>query len=144
MSLPKSHLDRLYEDLRVHEVRLDHLRDEISRLSAEASAHETIISLGRDDQIIEVLGEMSEDIASAKTVTADPEKFFRGKNIQLPEGAQLNATSDGNRTVITVRLPLANLGEFTCIWDSVDGFSLGQRQNGLPGPETQSGKLSES
>jgi hypothetical protein len=61
MPLPKSQLRRLDRDLRIHEERLEFLRDQIARQSDEAPAHEQISALGRDERILDALGEIYEN-----------------------------------------------------------------------------------
>ena len=83
MSLPSSHTKRLHVELRGHEERLVFLQDQISHMSAEAAAHETIIQLGRNDRIMRALG----DIAHRSGAIALMREQLQGGVEHLPPAA---------------------------------------------------------
>lgn len=126
MPLPKSQLRRLERDLRVHEERLEFLRDQIARLSDEAAAHEKISGLGRDRRILDALGEIYENPAAARQ-SVDAGEFLRSRNVELPAGARAEWNGSADRPTLSVRLSIAEW-EFSCVWDAVEGFSVKQHQ----------------
>jgi hypothetical protein len=125
MSLPRSHLRRLEQDLRVHEDRAGHLRQQIGLLEQEAAAHERIVRLGRDGRILAALGELSADPDLVDRLSADPAAFVHERSIELPAGARVEALRDEGRTTVSVQLEDAGRS-YSCVWDSADGFALVQ------------------
>jgi hypothetical protein len=116
---------KLRKDLQVHEKRLEHLREQISRLAEEAAAHESILQIGKDERVLKAV----EDLTDPKVVgemQRDHKGFLQRRHIELPEGAQVDFRAKSDRTTVSVHL---NQGQwkYSCVWDSLDGFSLIQR-----------------
>jgi hypothetical protein len=130
MSLPRAHIERLHRDLRIHEARLEHLRDQVAHLEEEAAAHEMVIALGRDDRLIDALGELYEDATAIGARSEDPGAFLRSRDIELPNGAQIEMSSSSESRAISVRLTTGRW-VYSCVWDSADGFSL--KHHTIPG-----------
>jgi hypothetical protein len=125
MPLPRRHIERMHKELRDHEERLSYLRDQISRLSEEAAAHETIIRLGRDERLIGMLGDIYDDESLVIELTDNADKFLHQKGIQLPARAQLEVSTRDKHTILSLRFA-EDRWSYSCVWDPANGFSLVQ------------------
>jgi hypothetical protein len=129
MPPPKSQLRRLDQDLRVHEERLEFLRDQIARLSDEPAARERISGFGRDGRVLDALGASMRARRRCKGVDAGG--FLLSRDVELPAGARADWDGSDERPAPSVRLSIGEW-EFFCVWDAAEGFSVKQHQTPLP------------
>jgi hypothetical protein len=130
MPLPRTHVDKLEEELAAHERRLEVVRERIANLSEEAFAHELIIRLGRDATLMRALAQARDEAGVAKELTRDPETFFRVRNIELPDGARLAARDADGTLEVSMRIGHGGW-DYSCGWHAGEGFSL--VQHAIPG-----------
>jgi hypothetical protein len=122
MSIPASHLRKLRKDLEGHAKRLDHLREQISRLAEEASAHESILKIGRDERVLKAVNDLT-DPNVASEMKRDQKSFLRQRGLGLPEGSEVDVRRKADRTTVSVQLTQGPW-KYSCVWDSEDGFSV--------------------
>jgi len=123
MPIPDDHLQRLEADLSGRERWLRTLRLQIAGLEDEASAHEMILVLGRDPDLLQVLHELYDRPELGERIAQDPRSFFEERGIQLPDDATVTVTSDGQRSAIEARFLTSTL-EYGVGWSRRDGFYL--------------------
>lgn len=85
--------------------------------------HENILKLGRDEGIMRALEELSNKPQLTEELAADGSGYARGRGIELPDGAEVEVTSRGERTRVLINLRHGDW-EYSCGWDSEEGFSV--------------------
>ena len=123
MPIPPEHLERLEAELSDHESRLRTLRPQITALEAEASAHEMVLMLGRNPDLLRVLNELHDQPDLGERIAKDPNSFFEERGIEVPDGATVTVTTDPERSAVEARFdnPLI---DYSVGWSRVDGFYL--------------------
>jgi hypothetical protein len=84
--IPDDHLQRLEADLSAREGWLRTLRRQIATLEDEASAHEMILALGRDPDLLLVLHELHDHPELGQRIAEEPRSFFEERGVRVPEG----------------------------------------------------------
>ena len=133
MPLPRAHLEKLEEELAAHEQRLALLRQRIERLSQEAYAHELIIGLGRNLELITALDHVHGEKQLQRELVAGPRAFLRNRGIDLPAGGELAAQDDDGVLAVSMRTRHAGW-DYSVVWHAHEGFSL--VQHAVPGATT--------
>jgi hypothetical protein len=128
--LPRAHVEKLEEELVAHEQRLAVLTERIERLSQEAAAHQLIIELGRNRELINALDEVHGERKLCRELSVDPGAFFRKRGIDLSAQGDLAAQEHDGLVAISLRSRRAGW-DFSLMWDTADGFSLAQ--HAVPG-----------
>jgi hypothetical protein len=123
VSIPDDHLQRLEADLAVHEARLRTLRLQIALIQDEVSAHERIVALGRDPEVLRVVHELCDQPELAERIAQDPPSFFEERGIQVPDEATVTVTTDPPRSAIEAHFVTPTL-EYGVGWARRDGFYL--------------------
>lgn len=90
MSLPEDQLRWLEESISAQEQWLRTLRRHIAAMQDEASAHETILALARDQSLRAVLEDLHTQPELFGRVAADPRAFFEERGVRLPAGADIS------------------------------------------------------
>jgi hypothetical protein len=123
MPIPSDHLRRLEADLSGRERWLDSLRLKVAGLQDEVFAHETILALARDPEILLVLHELHDRPELGEQIARDPKAFFEERGVRLLEGAIVTVVSDPERSAIEARFrtPTLNYGVG---WSRRRGFYL--------------------
>jgi len=128
MPLPDSHLERLREDLVVHETRLAALENSIRAQQAEADVHKMLIGLGRDQGMLNAVGEIFDHPDTAQQAHADAGSFLARHGVRLPAGVKVSMDTDGGlRAEFPGPFPVA------AYWDRSAGFSSGPLTKGAAG-----------
>jgi hypothetical protein len=131
VSLLSQHLDRLRDDLDVHASRISELQKQLSMLEDEIAVHDWIVRLGRDPNVLEVLGQLADSSTAVATLKGKELETARSSGIELPPDCTVNVTEhDGSVTVLLE----ATHGKipFSLRWNSQFGFSSGARLTGSP------------
>jgi hypothetical protein len=123
--IPDDHLQRLEADLSAREGWLRTLRRQIATLEDEASAHEMILALGRDPDLLHVLHELHDHPELGQRIAEEPRSFFEERGVRVPEGATVTATSDQESTTIEARFVTQSL-QYGGGWSRRDGFYIVQ------------------
>lgn len=121
MPIPDDHLQRLEVDLSGRERWLRTLRLQITALQDEASAHEMILALGRDPNVLRGLHELYDRPELGERIAQDPRSFFEERGIRLAD--DVTVTSDSQRSAIEARFLTSTL-EYGVGWSRRDGFYL--------------------
>jgi hypothetical protein len=123
MPIPLEQLQQLREDLKAHEERADELRRHIADMQAEAEVHETIVRLGRDERVMNALGELHDRPEQGKGIANDPHGYFRQKGVELPPGTTLRVPK-AERESLAVEADLQHGPfKFRLAWERGRGFS---------------------
>ena len=77
MPIPREHLEQLKTQLGEHESRLETLRLQITALEAEAAAHEMMLRLGRNPELLRALNELHDRPELAASLAEDPALLLR-------------------------------------------------------------------
>ena len=93
MPIPKEQLQRLEEQLSAQERWLPTVRRRIAGLQDEVSAYEMILALGRDQSLLQVLGELYDRSELFDPIRDDPRGFFEERGVRLPAGANVTVKS---------------------------------------------------
>ena len=93
MPIPEGQLRRLEENISAQEPWLRTLQRHIAALQDEASAHETILALSRDQNLLAVLGELHDEPQLFEQAAAEPRAFFEERGVQLPDDATVAVTT---------------------------------------------------
>jgi len=87
MPIPEDHLQRLKENLSAQERWLRTLRQQIAGLQDEVSAYEMILALGRDQTLLQVLGDLYDRPELFERAADEPRAFFEERGVRVPDGA---------------------------------------------------------
>jgi len=123
--IPDDHLQRLEADLLARERRLRTLGRQILTLEDEASAHEMILTLGRDPGLLRVLHELHDDPELGEPIAEDPRSFFEERGVEIPERARVTARSDEEGWTVEARFVTQSL-QYGVGWSRRDGFYVVQ------------------
>lgn len=121
MPVPDEHLEHLEADLLGRQGWLRTLQRQIASLQDEASAHEMILALGRDPDLLRVLDELYDQPELAGRIAQDPRSFFEERGIRVLDGATVTVTSEPERSAIEARFVTPTL-EYGVGWARRDGF----------------------
>ena len=126
--LPDSQLQKLRDDLAVHEKRLTALENSISAQQIEADVHRVVLKLGRDQGLLNLFGELYVHPELAQEAAKDPAGFAAKRGVTLPADARVTVGVDG-----AVQAELVQ-GSFHYLvqWDRHAGFSTAPVQMGMP------------
>jgi uncharacterized protein HemY len=89
MSIPEDHVRRLEENLGAQERWMATLRRRIEGLQDEVSACETMLTLGRDPNLLRALGELYDRPKLFEQAADDPRAFFQERGVRVPDGADV-------------------------------------------------------
>ncbi len=95
--LPDSQLQKLRDDLAVHEKRLTDLENSISAQQIEADVHRVVLKLGRDQGLLNLFGELYVHPELAQEAAKDPAGFAAKRGVTLPADARVTVGVDGHR-----------------------------------------------
>jgi hypothetical protein len=87
MPIPEGHRQRLEENLAAQERWLRSLRRHIDGLQDEVSAYETMIALGRDQALLEVLEDLYDRPELFESAADDPRAFLEERSVRVPDNA---------------------------------------------------------
>jgi len=133
LPIPPEHLERLEAQLSEHESWLQTLQLQIEALEAESSAHELMLRLGRDPELLRALDELHDQPDLGKRIAKDPRAFFEKRGIELPDGAAVRVRTDPERSAVEARFD--NPLDYGVGWSRTDGFYLIQAQDPPEPPE---------
>ena len=125
MSLPEEHLDWVREGIAGHERRIAQLREGVRLAEEEASFHEVLLDLGRNDRLIEAIGELYDDTDLTSRFARDPLGYCREEDILLPEGVTLTVSAVDKEKGRSARLAVdVRYGAWAMeiVWDPEDGW----------------------
>jgi hypothetical protein len=123
MPLPEKHLSRLEADLSARERWLQTLQLQITALQEEASAHETILALGRDPEIIQLLHELHDSPELRNRIAQDTRSFFEARGIRILDGENVTLTDGPKDLSIEARFITPTL-RYGVGWSRRSGFYL--------------------
>jgi hypothetical protein len=123
MPLPDEQARALKAELDNHERNISKIRKSIQNLQAELLVHETLLAMGRNPKLIEVLNDMYDHPELAGKV-ADLASYLADKNITLPPGTTISVIkSDSHSIVGEAHFKLGGF-DYKGQWDSNKGFSV--------------------
>jgi hypothetical protein len=93
MPIPREQLRRLEEQLSAQGRWLATLRRQIAGLQDEVSAYEMMLALGRDQSLLQVLGELYDRPELFDQACDDPRRFFEERSVRVPNGASVTVKS---------------------------------------------------
>jgi hypothetical protein len=121
--IPREHLEQLKTQLGEHESRLETLRLQITALEAEAAAHEMMLRLGRNPELLRALNELHDRPELAASLAEDPRSFFEQRRVEVPAGAIVTVTTDHGQPAVEARFKNPPF-DYGVGWSRVDGFYL--------------------
>lgn len=124
MALQTKQLDRLREDLKVHETRMSELQKQVSMLQDEIKVHDWIVRLGRNEKLMKKLDEYSANPDSAQSVAGKELETAKREGIELPPGCRVSVTRDAGSVNIFLEASQGKI-PYTLTWNSRTGFSSG-------------------
>jgi hypothetical protein len=121
MPLSDAHLRALDKDLRLHEKALKALRDEQDQIAQVVAIHEAILALGRDQGILDLLGDIAGSAEVAREAARDCRAYAQGRGIRLPDGLEVGVEIQATHAAVwgTFR---ASIPPFQVVWESDTGF----------------------
>jgi hypothetical protein len=122
MALPESHRKFLQSYLQVHEQLLETLREQQEHIASEIRIHELVLSLGRDDQLLEILGAIADDSEAADSACENARSHFSARGVTLPEDLDISARRNEGEVVVHGVYP-HDPHPFELRWDRKGGFS---------------------
>lgn len=131
------HRQQLEQDLRQHKDRADLISDEMRNLSNELKLHNVLLSLGRDENLLNLLDRLRDDEQLTREALEGGRSFFERQGIDLPpELRTVTGTSTGQRTELRGRFVDEAGREHEAVWNSGTGFSLYPAFRGDKNPNT--------
>ena len=124
MTVPDDQLRQLDAALRDHEMRMRALTESIRTMEAEARVHNTLLNLGRNDDIRAALDRIYDDPEAGRQIADDPVGFLRSTGVDLG-GADVEVSLGGDdpNMILEARFRQGSL-RYTVAWDRADGFLL--------------------
>jgi hypothetical protein len=119
MPIPEDHLQLLNENLSAQERWLRTLRRQIAGLQDEATAHEMILALGRDQTLLQVLNDLYDQPELFERAADEPRSFFEERSVRVPDGATVTV-----KTVTVNRNPRRYAVEARFVTDTLK-YGLG-------------------
>jgi hypothetical protein len=109
--------------LRDHEARINQLRAETRFLEEEIALHESIVALGRQEEILAAVGEFVAESDEGVRFAENPAQYCDQQGVQLPTGVTLSPRSGKEEKVPWVigRVESGDW-EVELIWDAAKGF----------------------
>jgi len=126
MPMPGQQLTWVRNALADHERRLAQLRRGIRLAEEEIAFEEILVSLARNDKLLDMVVELFDDASLAVEVARDPLGHCRAKGVELPHGVTLGGEFAEEADVQSVKLTaLVTYGNWAMeiVWDSVSGLS---------------------
>jgi|SRR5450759_456680 hypothetical protein len=121
MPLPEDQVRALKVELANHDKSVSRIKRSIDNLQAELVVHQTLIGLGRNPRLLQVLNDMSDHPERAGKV-ANPVAYLAEKSIGLPQGTTVIVTkSDSDSVVAEAHFKQGGL-DYRVEWDSKKGF----------------------
>jgi hypothetical protein len=121
MPIPGEHLRRLEEDLSAQERWLPTLRRHIAGLLDEVAAIETMLALGRDQGLLQVLENLNDQPELFEQACDEPRAFFEERNVRLPDDASVTVNRDPRRYAVEARFVRETLN-YGVGWSPRAGF----------------------
>jgi hypothetical protein len=121
MPIPGEHLRRLEEDLSAQERWLPTLRRHIAGLLDEVAAIETMLALGRDQGLLQVLENLNDQPELFEQAYDEPRAFFEERNVRLPDDASVTVNRDPRRYAVEARFVRETLN-YGVGWSPRAGF----------------------
>lgn len=118
---PILHLARLNRGLIEHEAALDRLEKERLRLDTKTTIHRTLLSLGRDASILNLINEMYENPGLIEELRKDSESILEARGVALPEEVSISVVDNPGRAV-RVKFSINNI-KILAQWSPELGFS---------------------
>jgi hypothetical protein len=121
-ALPETQRRDLEAQLRIHQQRLETLRDQQEHIVREMRIHELVLDLGRDERLLEALAEIADNPELAKRAAADPLAYAREKGISVSGDVDVSVdvTSEG---VSVSAIHGDDVRPFVVSWDANEGFA---------------------
>ncbi|MCZ4604469.1 hypothetical protein O3S80_12085 [Streptomyces sp. Lzd4kr] len=128
---------QLEQELGRHSQRADRITAEIRTLNNELTVHNVLLALGRDEQLLALLGRLREDESLAREAADGGRAFFERHGVELPPELR-SVTGSSTDDVTELRgLFLDESGdEHEAVWNSGSGFSLFPAYRGDKSPST--------
>jgi hypothetical protein len=123
MPLPREQLRRLAANLEAHEHRIAELHKQIKLIEDEIGAHQTMIDIGRNQRVLEKLGELHERPDLAKRIEGREAEEADEARISLPPGARTTVRQIDPHTVQVEMVTTSGEYSYRVIWNSQEGFS---------------------
>lgn len=133
MPIPHDQLKRLEADLAGREHWVRSLQRHIAGLHDELSAHETIIALGRNPSVLQVIHELHDQPGLGEEIARNPRSFFAKRGVRLPEDATVTVISGMTSQAMEIRVRMPTF-EYGIGWSRRIGFYMLSQQ---PAPESK-------
>ena len=121
MPLPEDQVRALSVELANHDKSVSRIKKSIVNLQAELAVHQTLIGLGRNPRLLEVLNDMCDHPELAGKV-ADPVAYLADKSIDLPPGTTVIVTKSDSDSVVAEAHFKQGGFDYRVEWDSKKGF----------------------
>jgi hypothetical protein len=81
-----------------------------------------LLAMGRDQKILDALGELAENLDLARKASRDPKSAARDHGIEIPDNVMLNLEVDGDQVSLRTTY-YDDLYPVVVTWDNRAGFS---------------------
>jgi hypothetical protein len=126
MPVPAKQLQRLRVDLQEHEERLADLQSRIQELKDESIVHQTLLTLGRDDKVLNLLHEVYDRPELASDLSRSPSAYLKKRGVKFPRGTKIKvAKNEQGAAVFEAHIKQGSFN-YKIVWDPQEGFSLAQ------------------
>jgi len=131
------HRQHLEQDLRQHSYCVDRINDEMRDLSNELTLHNVLLSLGRDENLLNLLDRLRDDEQLRREALEGGRSFFERQGIDLPpELRSVTGTTTDQGTEFRGKFVDEAGREHEAVWNSGTGFSLYPAFRGDKNPNT--------
>ena len=127
MPIPEKHVKQLQRDLKEHENRLTTVRAKMAGMQEEVAAHEAVLSLGRNPQLLKTVNELYDQPQLMQEVAQRPAEYLAKKGITFPPGVTLNANSGGADSATIEAHFDQGAVKYKIFWDRNTGFALTEK-----------------